>query len=60
MGSFDITPIIAFAVAAIVGFICLLVTVIAGIWIDLPSWAFLAGPGVPAIVAGTAFHLWAR
>lgn len=56
----DITPIISFAVGAFFGVIGLTLAFVAGIWLDLPSWGYLASFGVPTIIAGGWFQIAVR
>lgn len=53
----DIAPVFSFAVGAFFGIIGLLIAFIAGIWIDLPSWGYLASSGVPALIAGAWYQI---
>ena len=57
MYGFDLSPLVTLFFALIFGVAGLIVAVLVGIWIDLPSWNYLASFAVPAIVGGVMFHL---
>lgn len=57
MYGFDLSPLITLFFAALFGVAGLIVAVLVGIWMDLPSWSYLASFAVPAVLGGVMFHL---
>lgn len=55
-----ITPLLTAAAGAVVGVVGLIVAVVTGIWIDLPSWAYLAAFGGSAVAGGGWAYLWSK
>lgn len=53
----DITLLISFAIGVLFGEIGLILAFVAGIWLALPSRAYLASFGVPAAIVGGWFQL---
>lgn len=55
----DIALLISFVIGALFGVIGLILAFVTGIWLDLPSWAYLASFVVPAVIVGVWFQFTA-